>query len=56
MHCVSPREYTFTSKYTGFLGRAEKEKDKILDAWMAVSGARVEKNATGMTCALDEVI
>jgi hypothetical protein len=56
MQGFSPRVYTFIFRYTGFLGRAEREKDKILDACIALSRARVEKGVTGMTCALDEVI
>lgn len=52
----SSRLYTWVFKYSGVLGRAMKEKDAILDYYIAASRKRVGMHPTVKMCALDEVI
>lgn len=53
---ISPRVYKFVFTYSGYLPRVERESQTILDQYIAASRARVEANASGATCALDEVM
>jgi hypothetical protein len=52
----SSRLYTWIFTYSGVLGRASIEKDKILDCCIAASRSRVETKTPTRTCALDEVL
>lgn len=53
---ISPRMYTWIFTYTGMLAHYHKEKDRILDQQIALARQRVRTNASGRSCALDQVL
>lgn len=56
MQGISPRVYTWVFTYSGVLGRASKEKARILGCYIDTARQRVETGASGRTCALDQVL
>ncbi|KAH7400894.1 cytochrome P450 [Phaeosphaeria sp. MPI-PUGE-AT-0046c] len=53
---ISPSLYKWVFTFTGILQHFHKRKDRILDQHIAQSRQRVMTNASGRTCALDQVL